>query len=91
MTVLPVSANRRRTMLHHWSVEREGSGADLRVGFFVMVTCKSCGHQSEVSAITLRERLPRDEFVTHIGMRFSHAETAQPHWGDFWGDFEGIW
>jgi hypothetical protein len=44
--------------------------ADLRVEFFVMVTCRSCGHQSEVSAITLRERLPRDAFVKHIGMRF---------------------
>jgi hypothetical protein len=35
-----------------------------------MVTCRFCGHQSEVSAITLRERLPPDEFVKHIGMRF---------------------
>jgi hypothetical protein len=44
--------------------------ADLRVGTKVGVICQKCGHLAEVSALTLRERLPRDEFVKHIGVRF---------------------
>jgi hypothetical protein len=44
--------------------------ADLRVGRMVGVTCRSCGHLAEVPALTLREWLPRDEFVKHIGIRF---------------------
>ena len=43
--------------------------ADLRVGSMVGVTCQKCGHLAEVPALTLRERLPRDEFVKHIGIR----------------------
>jgi hypothetical protein len=44
--------------------------ADLRVGRMVDVVCQKCGHVAEVRALTLRERLPRDEFVKHIGIRF---------------------
>jgi hypothetical protein len=44
--------------------------ADLRVGRMVGVVCQKCGHVAEVRALTLRERLPRDEFVKHIGIRF---------------------
>ena len=43
---------------------------DLRVGHFVSVTCRSCGHVAEVAAIRLRERLPRDAFVKHLGPQF---------------------
>ena len=44
--------------------------ANLRVGTMVGVTCQKCGHLAEVPALVLRERLPRDEFVKHIGVRF---------------------
>jgi hypothetical protein len=44
--------------------------ADLRVGTMVGVTCRKCGHLAEVPTLTLRERLPRDEFVKQIGVRF---------------------
>jgi hypothetical protein len=41
--------------------------ADLRVGRFVAVTCKHCGHLAELSVVVLRERLPRDAFIKHLG------------------------
>jgi hypothetical protein len=44
--------------------------ADLRHGFFVMVTCKSCGHSAELAATHLRQRLPPDAFVRHLGPQF---------------------
>ena len=36
----------------------------------VGIVCQKCGHVAEVPALSLRERLPRDEFVKHIGVRF---------------------
>ena len=43
---------------------------DLRFGFFVMITCRSCGHAAEISATHLRQWLPRDAFVKHLGPQF---------------------
>jgi hypothetical protein len=44
--------------------------ADLRVGTFVGVTCRNCGHLAEIAAVVLRERLPPHEFVKHLGPQF---------------------
>jgi hypothetical protein len=44
--------------------------ADLRVGQSVAVTCRHCGHVSEIAALQLRERLPKHEFVKHLGPQF---------------------
>ena len=44
--------------------------ADLRHGFFVMVTCRSCGHIAELAATHLRQRLRPTDFVKHLGPQF---------------------
>jgi hypothetical protein len=44
--------------------------ADLRVGFFVAVRCRSCGHVAELPAMRLRELLPTTAFVKHLGPQF---------------------
>jgi predicted RNA-binding Zn-ribbon protein involved in translation (DUF1610 family) len=44
--------------------------ADLRVRQAVSITCRSCGHVAELAAIQLRERLPRDAFIKHLGPQF---------------------
>ena len=44
--------------------------ADLRHGFFVMVTCKSCGHSAELGATHLRQRLKPGELIRHLGPQF---------------------
>jgi len=41
--------------------------ADLRVGRFVAVTCRRCGHIAELAVAQLRDRLPRDAFIKHLG------------------------
>jgi hypothetical protein len=48
--------------------------ADLRVGRFVGVTCKHCGHLAELPVVVLRERLPRDAFIKHLGPQFRCGE-----------------
>jgi hypothetical protein len=44
--------------------------ADLRVGTFLAVTCRGCGHLAEIPALTLRARLPLDAFVKRLGPQF---------------------
>ena len=44
--------------------------ADLRHGACVSVKCLNCGHVAELAAMQLRERLPRDGFVKHLGSQF---------------------
>jgi hypothetical protein len=51
--------------------------ADLRVGFFVSVRCRACGHVAELPVVRLRERLPRSEFVKHLGPRFRCESCGQ--------------
>lgn len=51
--------------------------ADLRVGRFVAITCKHCGHLAELPVVVLRERLPRDSFVKHLGPQFRCRECHQ--------------
>jgi hypothetical protein len=44
--------------------------ADLRIGRFVAVTCRRCGHVAELPVVHLKDRLPRNELVKHLGPRF---------------------
>jgi hypothetical protein len=44
--------------------------ADLRVGTFVGVICRNCGHVAEVAVVALRGRLPPHMFVKHLGPQF---------------------
>jgi Na+-translocating ferredoxin:NAD+ oxidoreductase RNF subunit RnfB len=44
--------------------------ADLRVGQSVSVTCRNCGHVSEIAAAQLREKVAKHEFVKHLGPQF---------------------
>jgi hypothetical protein len=44
--------------------------ADLRIGSFVAITCRRCGHVAEIAEVHLRERLPWDSFVKHLGPQF---------------------
>jgi primosomal protein N' len=48
--------------------------ADLRLGYFVGVTCRRCGHIADVPVILLRERLSRHEFVKTLGPQFRCRE-----------------
>ena len=43
---------------------------DLRFGKSISVRCRACGHVAELSAATLREKLPRDAFIKHLGPQF---------------------
>src|SRR6267143_353648 len=43
---------------------------DLRAGQSVSIRCRACRHVAELAAIHLRERLPRDAFVKHLGPQF---------------------
>jgi hypothetical protein len=43
---------------------------DLRPGYFVLVTCKGCGHAAELAVNQLRERLAAGAFVKHLGSQF---------------------
>jgi hypothetical protein len=40
--------------------------ADLRIGRFVAITCRHCGHVAELPVVHLRERLPRHAFIKHL-------------------------
>jgi hypothetical protein len=51
--------------------------ADLRVGRFVAVTCRHCGHLAEIPVILLREKLSLHEFVKHLGPRFRCQKCHQ--------------
>jgi DNA-directed RNA polymerase subunit RPC12/RpoP len=44
--------------------------ADLRVGRFIALRCRRCGHRAEITVMTLRERLARDAFVKQLGHQF---------------------
>ena len=44
--------------------------ADLRHGDLVSITCRACGHVTEIAASVLRARLPRHAFVKHLGPQF---------------------
>jgi hypothetical protein len=44
--------------------------ADLRFGKSISVRCRACGHVAELSAAALREKLPRDAFIKHLGPQF---------------------
>ena len=44
--------------------------ADLRVGRYVVVSCRHCPHVAELSVIQLREKLSRHEFIKHLGPQF---------------------
>jgi ribosomal protein L37E len=44
--------------------------ADLRVGRFVAVTCRRCGHVAELSVVQLREKLSPNGFIKHLGPQF---------------------
>jgi hypothetical protein len=44
--------------------------ADLRFGKSISVRCRACGHVAELSAAVLREKLPRDAFIKHLGPQF---------------------
>jgi hypothetical protein len=44
--------------------------ADLRHDRSVAITCRRCGHVAELSVTKLRERLPRDAFIKHLGPQF---------------------
>src|SRR5713101_3876153 len=43
---------------------------DLRIGNSVAVRCRACGHVAELSVVMLREKLPRNGFVKHLGPQF---------------------
>ncbi len=51
--------------------------ADLRPGAYVSVTCRACGHVAELAALQLRERLPRETFVKHLGPQFRCAKCGR--------------
>jgi hypothetical protein len=43
---------------------------DLRFGNSIAVRCRACGHVAELSVTKLREKLPRESFVKHLGPQF---------------------
>jgi hypothetical protein len=43
---------------------------DLRFGNSIAVRCRACGHVAELSVTKLREKLPRESFVKHLGAQF---------------------
>jgi hypothetical protein len=43
---------------------------DLRIGRFVSLHCRTCGHSADITVSTLRERLPRNAFVKQLGPQF---------------------
>jgi primosomal protein N' len=51
--------------------------ADLRRGFFVTVTCRSCGHAAELAVNHLRERLEASEFVKLLGPQFRCRQCGE--------------
>ena len=43
---------------------------DLRIGNSVAVRCRACGHVAGLPVAKLREKLPRNGFVKHLGPQF---------------------
>jgi hypothetical protein len=48
--------------------------SDLRVGRFVAITCRHCGHLAELPVVRLREKLAPSAFIKHLGPQFRCRE-----------------
>jgi hypothetical protein len=48
--------------------------SDLRVGRFVAVTCRHCGHLAELPVMRLREKLAPSTFIKDLGPQFRCRE-----------------
>jgi primosomal protein N' len=48
--------------------------ADLRLGYFVGVICRRCGHIADLPVVLFRERLSRHEFAKNLGPQFRCRE-----------------